>query len=72
MDGIGVELGDHVLTHQADHLQGVLLAGHPRAEHQLIGAGRLPAPALRVGVVRVADDEPARWPSRSAPAWGQG
>ncbi len=55
---VGVDLGDDVLAHEPDHLEGVSAwVAVPDAEDELVGAGRLPAPALREGVVGVADDD---------------
>ena len=38
--GVGVDLGDHVLAHEPDGLEVLLVGGHAHAERELVRAGR--------------------------------
>src|SRR5436190_6083456 len=37
--GVGIDLGDHVLTHEANRLEVLLAGRHADAEHELVGTG---------------------------------
>ncbi len=59
MHRVGVDLGDDVLAHEADHLEGVGLGGATDTEHQLIGARGFPPLALFERIARITGDHRA-------------